>query len=184
MGQGLPYTGKHAVERPDKYRMEIIGVFTQVFNGKKGWLSAGGNVTEMTADQIKSIREHHYVNHISQLYPLRDKKFTLELVGDGKVSGQGVAFIKVTSKGQYDVTLAINPKTDALVKIEYKGAMEGMPNKIVKYETFYDEYKSTSKIRYASKFRTTRAGKKLLESSLSEFKSVERLDQSLFAKPK
>ena len=88
------------------------------------------------------------------------------------------------SKGQNDVTLAINPKSGALVKVEYKAAMDGMPNKIVKFEAFYDEYKSTGKIRYASKFRTTQAGKKFLDSSLSEFKSVEKLDQSLFAKPK
>ena len=182
--EGLPYAGKHAVEHANKYRMEIVGVFTQVFNGDKGWVMMGGEVSEMTIEQVKEIREQLYVEKVIQLFPILDKKYTLELVGDGKVSDQGVAFIKVSSKGQKKVTLAINPKTGALVKVEYKGAMQGMPDKIVTYEVFYDEYKTAGKIKYASKFRTTRAGKKFLESTISDYKPVEKLDQSLFAKPK
>jgi len=184
MGEGLPYTGKHAVEHGQKYRMEIVGIFTQVFNGDKGWVIAGGAVTEMIEVQVKAIREHYEVEKILLLYPLLDKKYSLELAGDGKVGDQGVAFIKVSSKAQQDVTLAINPKTGALLKAEYKGPIEGMPDKIVTYEVFYDEYKTAGKIKYASKFRTTRAGKIFLESTISEYKPVEKIDQSLFAKPK
>jgi hypothetical protein len=184
MGEGLPYTGKHAVEYARKFRMEIVGIFTQIYNGDKGWVIVGGAVTEMTVDQLKAIRDQYFVEKILLLYPLLDKKHSLELLGDGNVSDQGVAFIKVSSKGQQDVTLAINPKTGALVKAEYKGPIEGMPDKIVTYEVYFDEYKIAGKIKYASKFRTTRAGEKFLESTISEYKPVEKLDQSLFAKPK
>lgn len=184
MGEGLPYTGKYAVEYPDKFRMEIVGIFTQVLNGEKGWTEMGGEAKAMTKAQVAALREQHYVGKLTQLLPLLDKKYTLELTGDGKVSGQGVAFIKVSAKGHRDVTLAINPKTGAVVKVEYKAAMEGMPDKIVTYEGFYDEYKTAGKIKYASKTRSTRAGKKFVESTITDFKPLESVDASLFTIPK
>ena len=118
------------------------------------------------------------------MHPLLDKKYSLKLIGDDKVSGQGVALIKVTAKGHHDVTLAINPKTGALVKVEYKGGIEGMPDKLVKYEDYYEEYKSAGKIKYPSKWRTTRAGKKFVEATITKYTPVEKVDQSLFDKPK
>ena len=42
MGDGLPFTGKYAMQLPDKFRMEVEGVFTLVINGKKGWIHAKG----------------------------------------------------------------------------------------------------------------------------------------------
>src|SRR2546427_242862 len=42
MGEGLPYTGVYAINRPSQFRMEIEGVFIVVVNGDKGWVQAGG----------------------------------------------------------------------------------------------------------------------------------------------
>src|SRR5205085_2806642 len=51
-GDGLPYTGKYAVQYPGQFRMEIEGVFTIVVDGDKGWLSSMGNVQAMTDEQL------------------------------------------------------------------------------------------------------------------------------------
>src|SRR5260370_29445128 len=48
MGEGLPFTGKYQVQMPDKFRMEIEGVFTIVFSGDKGWIHSGGDTKAMT----------------------------------------------------------------------------------------------------------------------------------------
>lgn len=184
MGEGLPYTGEYAVQYPEKFRMVIAGVFTQVLNGDKGWLKSGGQVTEMTKPQVKALRDQHYVGWVTQLYPLLDKQFKLELAGTGKVGDQAVSLIKVKSKGHHDVTLAINPKTGALLKVEYRAAMDAMPDKVVSYIGYNDEFKNAGKIKYVSKTRIMRAGKKFIEATITEYKPVEKLDAGLFAKPK
>ncbi len=56
-------------------------------------------------------------------------------------------------------------KSGRLVKTEYRGPMEGMPDKLVKYESIYAEYKSAGKIKYPSKVRMNRDGQKLLEAN-------------------
>lgn len=183
MGDGLPYTAEYAVEYPDKFHMNIVGVFKQIVNGDKGWVVSGGNVTEMTKAQLKALQGQHYVGLVTQLYPLVDKKYTLEHTGNGKVGDQNVALIKVTSKGHRDVTLAINPKTGALLKVEYKAAMEDMPDKIVTYIAYNDEFKTAGNIKYASKTRVIRDGKKFIESEITDYKPAEKLDPNLFAKP-
>src|SRR5438045_522437 len=38
LGKPLPYTGKYAIQLPDRSRMEIEGVFLMVANGDKGWI--------------------------------------------------------------------------------------------------------------------------------------------------
>src|SRR5262245_11353902 len=52
MGNELAYTGNWATQYPDKSRMEIENAFIIVFNGDKGWVSAGGNVMDMTKEQV------------------------------------------------------------------------------------------------------------------------------------
>src|SRR5262245_38110155 len=60
MGQGLPYTGRYAMQMPNKFRMEIENVFTLVVDGDKGWIKSQGNTQDMTKEQLATQQEHLY----------------------------------------------------------------------------------------------------------------------------
>lgn len=184
MGEPLPYTGKYAIQWPDKFRMEIVGIFTTVLNGDKGWNSAGGKVTELSKDQIAQQKEQHYFGMVTQLHPLRDKKFTLTYDGEEKVDGKAADIVNVASKGHQDARLFFDPKTGALVKSEWKAPMDQMPKKLATYVTYYGDYKSAGAIKYPAKVRMLRDGRKFVEATLTAYKPAESLDGKLFEKPK
>ena len=121
---------------------------------------------------------------MNALFPLRDKKYKLSLDGKEKVSGTETSIVKVQSKGHRDIRLFIEVKSGRLVKTEYLGPMEGAPDKLVKYESIYAEYKSAGKIKYPSKVRMNRDGQKLLEATHTDYKPSVALDPKLLAKPK
>ncbi len=183
MGDGLPYTGKYAMEAPDKYRMEIVGFFTSVVNGKQGWIKMGDTATELTKEQLKENAAQLYISRITQLYPLLGKEFKLTLVDDENIGGQPTFLIKVESKGHRTAKLNLHVKTGMLVKAEWMGPMEGMPEKLVKYETFYSDYKTAKGLKYPSKLRMTRDGKKFVEATLTDYQPAESVDAKNFAKP-
>ena len=184
MGEGLPYTAKNALQWPGKFRMEIVGIFTQIYDGKQGWVQAGGQTTAMTKDQLAAMSEQNYAGFVTSLIPLREKTYKLSLDGQEKVNGADAAIVKVESKGRHVVRLFLDSKTGRLVKSEHSGAMEGMPKNIVKFVSFYEEYKSAGKIKFCSKARMTRAGKKFVEATITDFKPAVSLDAKIFAKPK
>lgn len=182
-GEGMEYTGKYSSLGTSKMRMEIVGVFTQVFDGKKGWMQQGGQTIDMNDDQIKAMKSQMYAGMVMQLYPIVGKKFTLSFDGEEKVDGKKAVIVKVMKKGHKDVRLFFDPKTAALVKAEYTAPMDGMPGKNVKYTTIYSDYKSDGKIKYASQYLMTRDGKKFLKSKIISFKSAEKLPPKTFVKP-
>lgn len=183
MGEGLPYTGKHAVEYPDKVRMEIVGIFTTVINGNKGWNKVGGKVSELPKAAVELKQKGLYFDNLTRLYPLRGKKFKLAFDGRAKVAGKNAVIVKVESKGHRAARLFFDSETGALVKTEWKAPMERMPDKLAKFETFYSDYKTAGEIKYASKIRVLRDGKKFLEATLADYKPAESVDAKLFAKP-
>jgi len=182
-GDGLPYSGKHAMERPGKFRVEVVGIMTQIYDGKRGWVQSGGQTTAMTKEQLDASSQQHYFSMVTALFPLRDKKFELSLDGKEKVNGDETLIVKVQCDGHHDARLFLEVNTGRLVKSEHLGPMEGMPDKIVKYEAIYQEYKSAGEIKFPSKVRMWRDGKKLIEATHSDYKPAVALDPNLLAKP-
>lgn len=87
-GSGLPYTAKYANELPNRFRLEIVNVFTIVYDGEKGWRKAMGNVVELDTDELAEQKESTYAGWITTLLPLKEKakEFTLAAAGEGKVN--------------------------------------------------------------------------------------------------
>jgi hypothetical protein len=99
MGDGLPYTGKYAMQWPDQFRMEIEGVFTMVRDGDKGWTKSAGGVVDMGADQIAAQQQDHRAGWMSTLLPLRDKAFTLKSLPDAEVEKRPARVVQATREG-------------------------------------------------------------------------------------
>lgn len=185
MGDGLPYTGEYAISRPDKFRMVIKGVFTQIINGDKGWVKQADKVTEMTKQQLKYFKGQLYVTEVTQLLPLRNsKRFKLSIAGTGKIGDKAVTIVKVSSKGHSDMKLSFANGSGALLRAEYTAHKEGTTDGTWRYVDNYLSFSTSEGMKYPSKFKTTRDGKIFIESSITSYKPMKKVDESLFAKPK
>ena len=69
MGDGLPFTGNYAVQWPGQFRMEIVGAFIVVLDGDKGWVKAGGDIKEMSDEQLATQRHDHKAGWMTSLVP-------------------------------------------------------------------------------------------------------------------
>jgi hypothetical protein len=183
MGDGLPFTGKYASQPPDKFRMEIEGVFTIVFNGDKGWTSAGGEVKEMTKDELAVQRTNNRAGYIATVLPLKDKAFTLTMLKPAKVDGKEAVGIKVARKDYPEVKLYFDAKTNLLVKSEYATKSAEQGNKDVTAEMYFSKYQKIDGVQTPTHVVLKHDGKLYVEADVQDTKAFGKLDDSVFAKP-
>jgi hypothetical protein len=183
MGDGLPYTGKFAVQYPDKYRMEIVGVFVIVLNGDKGWTSGMGEVKEMEKDQFDVQRHDHKAGWIQSILPLTDKAYQLKAAGEEKVDGKAARVVKVSRKDYPEVTLYFDKATNLLVKSEFMTKAADLKFKEVKMENYFSAYKDVEGAQTPFKMVMKRDGKLYVEAEVTEYKTTTKHDPKTFAKP-
>jgi hypothetical protein len=186
---GIDFTQEVSAQFPNKFKealeMDIQGqkvAVTSVYNGKEGWINANGMDVELN-DKFKDVlREGAYLINLSQLTPLRDKKYTLSLLGEVQVNGKPAVGIKVESKGHKDASFYFDKKTGLLVKIEHR-TVDFQSMQEVTEERIITEYRDIDGRKAPKKVTVNRDGKKLLDAEVTEVKYLEKLDDSEFAKP-
>jgi hypothetical protein len=183
MGDGLPFAGRYAMEFPDKFRMEIEGVFTIVYAGDKGWTIAGGETKEMTKEQLAAQRTDHRAGWVASLLPLKDKAFTLTTIPDAKVDGRAAAGIKVTRKGYPDVKLYLDKETYLPAKLEWTTMASEDNFKEMTAEMYYSKYKEIDGAQIPTRLILKRDGKLYVEADVQDMKAVGKLDPKVFAMP-
>jgi outer membrane lipoprotein-sorting protein len=182
MGAGVPYTGSYSLQWPDKFKMEIQGVFTIVVNGDKGWTNANGSTQEMTKEQLEEQKQGLYNGWVASLVPLKDKAYKLSLLGESKVGDRPAVGVKVARKDHYDVNLYFDKETNLLAKTSSR-LKEAMSGQEVEQEATYSDYKDVSGVKIPTKVSIKRDGKQFVEAENSDVKLAEKLDDSVFAKP-
>lgn len=183
MGNGLPYTGNCLVQYPDKFRMEIEGVFTMVVNGDKGWVKANENTMDMDKTQLEEQKGELVVGWLTMLTPLKDKSYKLTVIGEEKVGGKDAVGVKITKEKQRDVTFYFDKENGMLVKTSRVTKAADQGGKEVAQEILYGDYKVFDGVHQPTKFTINRDGKKYVESEIVEYKLVEKFDDSEFGKP-
>ena len=183
MGEATPYTGHYAVQWPGKFRMEIVGVFTIVLNGEKGWIASNSGAMEMTKDQLAEQQEQHYVGTVLRLTSLTNKEFKLSPLGESKVDDRTALGVKVTHEGHRDVELFFDKQTGLLMKSQHIVKADELGGKEVTQATLYQNYKEVDGEQIAMKMTLHRDGKKFVVAEMSEVKLAEKVDDSLFDKP-
>src|SRR5260370_26353176 len=98
MGEGLPFTGKYAMQHPGQFRMEIEGFFVLVLDRDKGWMKMGEETKEMDKKQIDVQQHNQRAGWIASLLPLKDKAFSLTAIEGIKVDDKPTVGVKVTRK--------------------------------------------------------------------------------------
>jgi hypothetical protein len=184
MGNGLAYTGEYAVQWPGQFRMEILGTFTIVLNGDKGWVKTGNEVKDMTAEQLATQIHDHKAGWISSLVPLKDKAFALKMLPDVKVGDRSTSVVVASRKDYPEVTLYFDKANHLLVKMAYKTKAAEENFKEVLADSVFSEFKEIEGVKIPHKMVMHRDGKVFIESELIAMKANGKLDASTFAKPK
>jgi hypothetical protein len=183
MGNGLPYTGQYAMQRPDKFSMEIEGFFKMVVNGDKGWVKDDKGVTEMEKEQLAEQKEHLYVGWVASLLPVKDNGYTLAPLAEIKVDSRPAVGVKVAHEGHRDVKLYFDKETALPVKSEAVAKDLQQGGKEVNEEAFYSNYKDVEGVQIPMKIVIKRDGKLFVEAENSNVKPAAKLDDKVFARP-
>jgi hypothetical protein len=141
-----------------------------------------GNIEEMNEDQVAEAKEGMYAGWVATLAPLKSKDFRLAPLGEEKVGDRAAVGIKVSSKGHKDINLYFDTETGMLAKTQAR-VKDMMSGQEVDQETLPSDYKDVGGVKRAHKTVINRDGKKFVELEITEFKTVDTLDDSLFAKP-
>jgi hypothetical protein len=189
--QALPISGDWSIQFPDKQFVRIdvkVGdaTFSRtiVVNGDKGWMKDLGKTGEMNKKQWAEERGQLYANWVATLVPLKDKAYKLSPVGEVKVGDKNAVGVRVTREGHRDVSLFFDAETALLLKVEtVVRDLEGGADKECTQETFFSNYKEIDGVQQAMKVVIHRDGKRFVEVEWSETRMLERLDDSVFARP-
>jgi hypothetical protein len=189
MGQELDIGGEFCLQLPDKLKVDIsfevmnmkIQVI-QIFNGDKGWLSLNGTTMDLDKDMVAEGKDGLHAFRVQQLVPLlKDPKFKLKALGESKVGDRTAIGIQVSYEGMRDVNIFFDKEKSLLLKVD--GRAKNMEGQEVNQETLYENYKEVDGLPYPAKLIVKQDNKPFIEMEVTEFKPVEKLDDSVFAKP-
>jgi hypothetical protein len=187
----MPYTGDFAYQWPDKYRFAVSAdlegmklTFMAIINGTKAWESALGMTQEIKDEKHEAVMEQVYTLGVTSLLPLlTDKEYKLATAGEKDVNGKKAAVVTVTRDKKPTVTLFFDKTTGLLAKSETKVKDEFQGFKEATQETYFSDYKDVAGKKRFGKMKIVRDGKTMMESTLSDQKTPEKLDAKLFEKP-
>jgi hypothetical protein len=189
-GNENPFTSDTTVQGIDHFRNEFEGEFggnkvkgVVVLAGDKGWRQFGDNNMELDKGGLANEKRTVYLQVVPiTLLPLRDKAFKVAAAGAEKVGDKPAVALKVTGPDGKDFTLAFDKESGLPVKMVAK-VLDFMGNEFTQ-ETTYGEYKEFQGVKKATKLESKRDGEKFLESQVSEFKILDKVDPKTFAEPK
>jgi len=178
----LPDKSKHTIE------FEVMNLkvrFVALSNG--GTVAVDATVNGQVADLGTNFKEAYkivpHVLRVAHLAPLlKDKGFELSLIGEDKVEEKKVIGVRVTQKGQKDVSVYFDKETGLIAKLEYQ-TVDSSNGKEITEERIIKEYaKNKDDILVPKKMLVKQEGKTFAEIETIEMKYLEKLDDSEFKK--
>jgi len=184
-----PFTNQVTIDGLDRIRAEFEGEFggnkvkgVTVVNGTKGWRKFNDNVRAMDRNALANEKRSMYLQVIPvTLVPLRGKGFKVESADDEKVDGKAAHVLKVTGPDKKDFKLYFDKKSSLLVKMVAK-VPDFMGNEVTQ-ETTFGGYKELGGIKKATTIVAKRDGEKFLSQTVTEFKTLTKVDAKTFAEP-
>ena len=184
------FKGQTTARGLDRLRSEFDGEFggnpvkgVTVLAGDKAWRKFGENLTELEGDALANQKRTAYL----QLIPgnptlLKAKGFKVESAGEEKVGDKPAVVLKVTGPDGKDFKLFFDKEGGLPVKLV--ATVEGFQGDEFSQESSYAAYKDFGGIKRATKVEIKRDGNKFLESEVTDFKVLEKVDPSAFEEPK
>jgi hypothetical protein len=132
-------------------------IYTLVRNGANSWHSPSGHVQQLDEVKRKRLEKLAHPSKVCGLVTLlRDKGYTLTVVGDSTVKGAKVVGIKVQCPNYHDTFLYFDKNSGLLVKSAYRMADFSTGQEVLQ-EVFYSDYRALNPI--ALELRTLEARK-------------------------
>jgi outer membrane lipoprotein-sorting protein len=182
-------TAENSFQKPDKFRSAMtlmiagqnVEVIT-VFDGKKFWVSAAGNTMEVNDEKlIAEVRESLLIEGGGLVDILKDS-YELAAIGEVKVKDQDTIGIRVSKKGQRDVSYYFDKKTHLVAKIEMR-ATDQATKQEVNQEKYIVEYQDKGGLKVAKHVVILNDGNPFMDIEITEIQVHEKLDDSLFMRP-
>jgi hypothetical protein len=173
---------KHVIQ------LNVMGMdFTQTvcYDGKELWIALNGKVmtTLNKEEELAALKEAMYAEEMAGLALLGDKNLELSIIGEDKVNDMPVVGVRVSSKGHKDVSLYFDKNSNLLVKMENRG-LDFQTQQEVAEERILSDYKDHEGVKRPMKVTMNREAKKFIEMEFTEIKTVDKLDDGTFDKPK
>lgn len=186
-GTPVPTTGDASMNLPEQWRWSFelnpgnqkIALGLAV-NGAKGWRSGGGSVKELTKQEVDEMRDELYVAWLMTLVPLTEKDVALTTLPEIKIGSDAAVGVKASRKGNADVKLYFDKKSNLLTKVERRGKEAGLD---ITKEYFLSEPKDFDGLKLPSKHLELINGKKAAEWTITAYKFPSKVDDSVFNKP-
>ncbi len=189
MGDENPISTTAVVEGLTRYRGEFMGEFNgneikgvTVLDGDKAWRKFGDNLMEIEGDGLEREKRTVYLQVVAVLPGvLKEKGFKVDTTDDQKVGDKPAAALKVTGPEGKTFTLAFDKETGLPVKMVAQ--VPGFGGDEYTQETTFSDYKDFGGIKKATKIESKRDGEKFLETTTTDFKTMDKAPADAFAKP-
>ncbi|HEX3315810.1 MAG TPA: hypothetical protein VHR72_12995 [Gemmataceae bacterium] len=190
LGQMVDIVGENSVQRPDKLRSSLdinIGGMTinvvTVFDGKKFWVSSMGNTKEIDDEKtIDEVKQSLMTEIGSGFTDMLKAPFELSAIGETKVKENDTFGIRVSKKGQRDISYFFDKKTHLLAKIETRN-YDPMTTKEVTQEKIILEYQDKNGFKVGKRVEILKDGDPFMEIEITDVDIRDKLDPSTFAMP-
>ena len=176
--------------QPDKFKETVemtiggqkISVVT-IANGDKYSIEANGKAVDITDPIKEALANARYQMKVGRLAPLlKDKGYDLSLIGESKVEGKTTIGVRVTMKGQKDVSLFFDKETSLLAKLECRTVDATTGNEVNEERIILEYKKNADGVPLPKKVAVKHDGKAYVEVEVLEMNYLEKLDESEFKK--
>lgn len=189
-GDDNEFTSSTTVQGLDHFQSTFEGEFggnkvkgVTVLAKDKGWRKFGDNLRELEGEALANEKRTVYLQVVPMtLLPLKDKAFKVEAAGDKQVGGKPAVGLKVTGPDRKDFTLFFDKESGLPVLLVAK--VVGFNGDEYTQETSFSDYKELGGIQKATKIVSKRDGEKFIESQVTEFKALDKVDPKTFEEPK
>ena len=188
-GQTFDFTQETFYHWPDQFKgilqLEADGhkvSVTTVSNGDRAWVNLDGRTRALEDRALDEATEERHLVNVVRLTTLKDAAFDLSSLGEVKVNGRPAVAVKVTSRGHRDVRLYFDKNTGLLVKTERRG-VEPASGKEFTEEKLLSDYRDVDGLKSPRRVVINRDGTTFMEVEVTGVKYLEKLDDSVFARP-
>jgi hypothetical protein len=183
--------GIYRAARPGRMRIDLQAggkrVFTEAFDGQKGWQSHGESEPEPASPKAAAALRHgvELPGKLLGLHELKERGHRVELVGREKIDGIDYYVLRLTFSDGYTTSLYVDPQSWLITRRRDVRPLhvdvDPTPTTI---EQRSSDFRQVSGVRFA--FASTeidlKTGKQLESTNVSSLKVNPPIDESIFKK--
>jgi outer membrane lipoprotein-sorting protein len=189
-GKSRDITGETTMLKPDKFKhamtLDIDGMqipIAVVYNGKKMWRSVNDKTDEIKDEKtLSETREALLAEGGASFVDYLKAPYELGALGEVKIKDKAAIGIRVSKKGQRDVSYFFDKKTHLLVKTEMRVHDEESGQE-VNQEKYIIGYRDTDGLKTGARVIIHKDGTAFMDIEITESKVYEKLEESNFAMP-